>query len=73
MNLEKRTLLSQLSEEDLKQELSRRRVLERARRHLPSAEAALQRAQQKVDTYREVLREEETRRKIKEKRVSTQS
>jgi hypothetical protein len=58
MNLEKRTLLRGFTDDELKAELSRRRTLERAKRHLSSAETSLKRAQDKVNEYRTVLEED---------------
>jgi multidrug resistance efflux pump len=66
MNADKITILKGFSDDELKEELNRRRVLDRAKRHLPSAEAALQRAQEKVKQYREAL---ERDKKYAEQRI----
>ncbi len=50
--------LSLFTTDELKQELNRRKVLDRAQRHLPSAEAALLKAKAKVEQYRYVLKED---------------
>lgn len=68
MMTEKRTILRQFTDDELKQELNRRRILERARRHLPSAEAALERAKEKVEKYRDALDEEQGTGKRKDGR-----
>ena len=59
MNVNMVLTLKQFTDEDLKSELARRRTLERARRHLNSAEAALARAEEKVSRYRQVLVDED--------------
>lgn len=58
MTLDKRNTLRQFTVDELKEELAYRRTLDRAKKHLPSAEAALQRAQAKVEAYRKALAEE---------------
>lgn len=47
--------LAQFSAEQLKSEISLRKEVERARKYLPSAEATLARATEKVQRYRALI------------------
>jgi hypothetical protein len=49
--------LARFTSEQLKNEIQRRRDLERARKHLPRAEAALARAEERVKRYRALIEE----------------
>lgn len=55
MNANKVLLLRQFTLEELKAELAYRKTLERAKKHLPSAEASLAKAQAKVQAYRDAM------------------
>lgn len=59
MTTDKIKALTLFTTEELKAELQRRKAVERAKNHLPSAEASLARAQAKVKAYRDSLKEEE--------------
>ncbi len=58
---EMREVLMQAPVDLLKQEIQRRKKLELARKHLPSAEASLQRAQAKVEQYLRAIKEDKGR------------
>lgn len=51
------TVLQSVSTDALKAEIVRRRDVERAKRHIASAEEALIRAQEKLKQYQSILKE----------------
>lgn len=68
-DMEKITALKRFSDDDLKAELKRRQTVERARRHITSAEEALKRAKDKYDLYVRTLRMEDELAKKASRRV----